>query len=159
MLLGHHEDDQAETILLQLLRGAGPTGLAAMPSEKSCGKGQLLRPLLSCSRSLLKQFAMDQQLNWIEDESNADPRFDRNYLRHHVIPLLEKRWPSYAKTIARTGRHCAETLPLFAHWTDEDCKIAAQTFPGTLCVDQLFIMADISTKSCNSTVVIATNTK
>ncbi len=137
LLLGHHEDDQAETVLLQLLRGSGPSGLAAMPSEKSCGKGKLLRPLLSCSRSMLKQFAIDQQLNWIEDESNADPRFNRNYLRHHIIPLLEKRWPSYAKTITRTSRQCAQMIPLMKHWTDEDCQMAAGRFPGTLSVARL----------------------
>ncbi len=107
LLLAHHEDDQAETVLLQLLRGAGPAGLAGMPAAAPLGQGWLLRPLLPVSRTVLRAYAEDNRLDWIEDPSNGDLDLDRNYLRHRVMPLLKRRWPACARTISRSARHCA----------------------------------------------------
>ena len=116
LLTAHHRDDQAETLLLQLLRGAGPHGLAAMPAAAQLGQGWLLRPLLDLDRADLLAYAREHGLRWIEDASNADAGFDRNYLRHHVLPLLRERWPAVNRTLARSARWCAET----ADWLDQE---------------------------------------
>ncbi len=110
LLLAQHADDQAETVLLQLLRGAGPMGLSAMPYSREFADGFLIRPLLQFSRAELEAYATNHQLNWIEDPSNADDRYDRNYLRQLVFPLIESRFPGYRKTFARSARHCAELV-------------------------------------------------
>ncbi len=107
LLLAHHQDDQAETVLLQLLRGAGPAGLAGMAVEAPLGRGRLLRPLLTVPRSVLRAYADTEDLRWIEDPSNRELDFDRNYLRHRIMPLLKRRWPACARTISRSARHCA----------------------------------------------------
>ena len=116
LLTAHHRDDQAETLLLQLLRGAGPHGLAAMPAAAQLGRGWLLRPLLDLDRSDLLAYAHEHGLRWIEDASNADTGFDRNYLRHRILPLLRERWPATNRTLARSARWCAET----AAWLDAE---------------------------------------
>ncbi|OGO94567.1 MAG: tRNA lysidine(34) synthetase TilS [Coxiella sp. RIFCSPHIGHO2_12_FULL_42_15] len=107
LLTAHHADDQAETILLQLMRGAGVAGLAAMPGKKSFAKSFLLRPLLEFSRADIEAYAKSQHLSWIEDDSNENLAFDRNYLRHQIMPLLKTRWPKAPFSIARSGEHCA----------------------------------------------------
>lgn len=107
LLTAQHRDDQLETFLLQLLRGAGPKGLAAMPAVAPLGAGWLLRPLLEFDRVAIQAYAHEHGLRWLEDPSNADTRFDRNYLRHRVIPRLRERWPSAAQTVARSARLAA----------------------------------------------------
>ena len=101
LLQGHHQDDQAETLLLRLLRGTGVDGAKAIPAQRRLGAGEVFRPLLDFSREQLAQYARHQQLQWIEDESNQDTGFDRNYLRHQVLPLLQQRWPAASKVLAR----------------------------------------------------------
>tara|TARA_R110000868_G_scaffold84822_6_gene238969 strand:- start:42988 stop:44244 length:1257 start_codon:yes stop_codon:yes gene_type:complete len=108
LLTAHHQDDQAETLLLQLFRGAGIKGLAAMPEQTDFSNGSLVRPLLNSSRTDIEAYAKQHKLNWIEDESNAEINFDRNYLRHEIMPLLTKRWPAVAQNITRSAKHCAE---------------------------------------------------
>lgn len=107
LVTAHTRDDQAETVLLQLLRGAGVSGLAAMPAKKKWANRFLLRPLLKSSRTDIEIYARHQHLSWVEDESNENIRFDRNYLRHHVMPLLKARWPNAAFSLARSSEHCA----------------------------------------------------
>ncbi len=109
LVLAHHQDDQAETVLLQLCRGAGITGLAAMPSVKPLGKGVLVRPLLHQTRVNLAAYSKTHQLAWIDDDSNEDLKFSRNYIRHEIMPLLRERWPGIANTLARTAQHCQQT--------------------------------------------------
>ncbi|WP_028387531.1 tRNA lysidine(34) synthetase TilS [Legionella fairfieldensis] len=108
LILGHHQDDQAETLLLQLFRGAGVGGLSAMATAKEFMEGQLLRPLLQHSRQTLENYANWYQLQWIDDESNEDIRFSRNYLRHQIIPLLQSRWPEVVTCLARSANHCQQ---------------------------------------------------
>jgi tRNA(Ile)-lysidine synthase len=108
VLTAQHREDQAETLLLQLLRGAGLAGLAAMPERAAFGSGFLLRPLLARSREELRRYAEERRLSWVEDPTNRDPAFDRNFIRHAVMPLLADRWPAVADTLSRTARHCAE---------------------------------------------------
>ena len=108
LLTAQHRDDQAETLLLQLLRGAGLAGLAAMPERAEFGGGFLLRPLLGFSRRELRDYADIHALAWVEDPSNRDVSYDRNFLRHQILPLLEQRWPAACETLSRAAGHCAE---------------------------------------------------
>jgi tRNA(Ile)-lysidine synthase len=113
LLLAQHADDQAETLFLQLLRGAGPKGLGAMPAAREMAGGTLLlRPLLDVPRSLLEAYATRRHLRWVEDESNDDRAFDRNFLRHEVFPQLEQRFPAYRQTLGRASRHLGEMAGL-----------------------------------------------
>lgn len=107
LLTGHHQEDQAETFLLQLLRGAGPKGLASMAAVMPLGCGYLVRPWLTQNRQDLHVYAETAGLQWIEDDSNADCRYDRNFLRQVILPQLKTRWPSFSATIARSAHHCA----------------------------------------------------
>lgn len=107
LLTAQHQDDQAETVLLQLLRGAGVAGLAAMPALSPLAAGMLGRPLLGVDRSALEAYAQAQALTWVEDPSNAVTDFDRNYLRQQVMPAIKARWPAAAQTISRSATHCA----------------------------------------------------
>lgn len=105
LLTAHHADDQVETLLLALKRGAGLAGLASIAAEKPFAQGLLLRPWLGFSRAELEQVATSLQLSWVEDPSNQDCNFDRNFLRQQVIPLLHQRFASFSKTAARSVAH------------------------------------------------------
>jgi tRNA(Ile)-lysidine synthase len=105
LLTAHHLEDQLETVLLQLLRGAGLPGLAAMPAVAPLGAAVLVRPLLGVSRAQLRAVVQARGLRCLEDPSNADETFDRNYLRRQVLPALVSRWPGAARTVARSARH------------------------------------------------------
>lgn len=131
IVLAHHLDDQAETLLLQLLRGAGVKGLSAMPVVRAQHAAlgiqhsapQLLRPLLAVTRSEIEAYARKRGLQWVEDESNVNTSFDRNFLRHQVLPLLEKRFPAYRATLIRASENLAEAAGLL----DELAQIDAQS--------------------------------
>ncbi len=112
LLTAHHQDDQAETLLLQLLRGSGPRGMASMPAQAVFGAGQHLRPLLGFTRHELAGYAREHNLQWIEDPGNEDSMFARNYIRHEVMPVLRARWPSAAQTMARSAARCADMTGL-----------------------------------------------
>jgi len=135
--LGHHQDDQAETLLLQLLRGAGVKGLAGMGETRGQpGGGPLwLRPLLDLPRSRLAEHARVRGLQWIEDESNSDARFDRNYLRLEVIPRLRARFPATGEALGRAAAHLAEAAELLDALAAQDAGEAAS--PGRLVVAAL----------------------
>jgi len=137
LLLAHHRDDQAETLLLQLLRGSGPRGLAAMPPHRPHGKGWLGRPLLVFSRQALCQYAKAAGLRWIDDPSNFDTEFDRNFLRQRVMPLLRERWPAAASTLARAAGHQAEAAELLQQLAEEDRQHTAGPQPNTLYIEAL----------------------
>jgi tRNA(Ile)-lysidine synthase len=107
LMSAHHADDQLETVFLQLLRGAGVAGIAAMPPLARFAGGWLARPLLERSRAELAAWVSSRHLPWIEDATNADERLDRNYLRHQVLPLIRSRWPASAGAVARRARHAA----------------------------------------------------
>ena len=126
LLTAHQRDDQAETLLLALLRGSGPHGLAAMPVAAPLGAGQLVRPLLDFDRQTLADYAAQQDLTWRDDPSNAHITFDRNYLRHQIMPLLRARWPAASATLARSARHCADA----AAWIDQQADLALATVRG-----------------------------
>jgi len=137
LVTGQHRDDQAETLLLALLRGSGPAGLAAMPVMADLGGGRLLRPLLGFSRAELAAYARRTGLRWIDDPSNADTAFDRNFLRLRVLPLLRGRWPSLDLTLARSAAHCAEAATLLDAAADDWLAGQGGPRPGTLSVTGL----------------------
>lgn len=123
LLTAHHSDDQAETVLLQLLRGSGPSGLSAMPVINGFSLGFHARPLLNYSRAELAEYAKQNRLQWVEDFSNKDISFDRNFLRQELIPLLKQRWPSLDRTLSRSASHCAEAQLLI----DEAARVDLQS--------------------------------
>ncbi len=106
LLMAHHLDDQAETFLYRLMRGSGTQGLAGMPEKRALVSGELLRPLLSITRAELEYYAQYKQLQWIEDPSNTNQDFDRNFIRHQVLPLLQSRWPRASQQIAKSSGFC-----------------------------------------------------
>ncbi len=133
IVLAQHSDDQAETMLLQLLRGAGVKGGAAMPlmrEQDSGRKGKrtrapaILRPMLALSRKEIEAYAKANKLKWIEDESNADTRYDRNFLRHRVLPVIGQAFPGYRATLARAAGHLAEASQVLDQLAEVDAKLA-----------------------------------
>ncbi|MCQ4277207.1 tRNA lysidine(34) synthetase TilS [Stutzerimonas degradans] len=128
LLTAQHRDDQAETLLFRLLRGAGVRGLAAMPARRRLGRGWLVRPLLDVSRGELEAHARRLGLTWVEDPSNDSLEFSRNYLRHQVMPVLAQRWPQTATTLARTAAHMAEAQALLDELAEMD--VAMMASPG-----------------------------
>ncbi len=124
LVLGQHRDDQLETLLLRLVRGAGVKGLAGMPGERPFAVGRLWRPLLDEPRSTLLAYAEAAGLSWIEDPSNADTHLDRNYLRHEVLPRLQRRWPGVAQVMARSAAHLAEADELLGELATLDLQQA-----------------------------------
>lgn len=137
LVTAHHQDDQAETVLLQLLRGAGVSGLAAMPTFTTWKKGYHGRPLLAISRSIIRDYAQKKGLNWVEDDSNQSLCFDRNYLRQKVLPLLVERWPQANRTIARSAIHCASAHSLLTELGEQDYRETLGTSPSTLSIRAL----------------------
>lgn len=136
LLLAQHADDQAETFLLQALRGAGPDGLASIAHKRTFSDGYLARPLLGCKQESLKKYALANGLQWIEDPSNSDSRFDRNFLRNEVMPLLQSRWPSLSQTLSRSAMHCAAASQTLQDIADGDLELVRVR--GT---DQLSVLA------------------
>jgi len=121
LLQAHHADDQVETLLLRLSRGTGLRGLAGMPEVRPIAGGpRLLRPLLSLGRPQLADHAQRHALAWIEDESNADPRLDRNYLRLNVVPPLAARFPSWRTNWTRAAQHAADAVALLDEMARDD---------------------------------------
>lgn len=126
LLTAHHQDDQLETLLLALKRGAGLRGLAGMVASQPFAAGHLLRPLLDMSRAELAQAAQSLPYGWVEDESNEDPSYDRNFLRQQIIPLLKDRWPAMARTTARTMALCAEQEALISELAEADWQAVGE---------------------------------
>ena len=137
LLTAHHQDDQIETLLLRLLRGAGPLGLASMQAVRTFGSGVHARPLLPYPRAQLLQYARSHCLEWVEDPSNGDRRRDRNYVRHELLPVIKRRWPSAALPVTRALRIQAQTQELLDELADSDLADCATTAPAALLVDRL----------------------
>jgi len=134
LLTAQHLQDQAETLLLQMLRTAGPDGLAAMPQTKLFAQGWHLRPLLGVARTELEAYARHHQLQWIEDPSNTDQRYDRNFFRQSVFPLLQQRWPAINQTLSNVSLLQAEASELMN-------DLAALDAPSMISGDTLAISA------------------
>jgi tRNA(Ile)-lysidine synthase len=127
LLSAHHEDDQAETLLLNLMRGSGVAGLAGIGASQPFGPGLLLRPMLKVSRTDIERYAKEFDLQWIDDPSNLDLRFDRNYLREEILPRLRRRWPAVTARLS----HSAELAGEAASLQDELASLDLRTLAGT----------------------------
>jgi tRNA(Ile)-lysidine synthase len=137
LLTAHHQNDQAETLLLQLLRGSGPRGLAAMPECMRFGAGWLGRPLLALPREALRRYGILHDLRWIEDSSNLDDSYDRNFLRHEILPRIQGRWPAAIRNLARAARHQADAAALMEEQGYTDLQAVRGPTPDTLAVAAL----------------------
>ncbi len=144
LMLGHHQEDQAETFLLRLMRGAGVQGLAAMPSTRALAQAQLWRPFLNTSKHTILSYAAAHALQWVNDESNSDTRFDRNLLRHQVLPVLHQRWPHAAHKISQAAGHALEAQVLLDEYAAADfaqLDVRTEKFGCSLCVHRLQLLS------------------
>ncbi len=137
LLTAHHQDDQAETLLLQLMRGAGPAGLASMPMIKPFGRGFHLRPLLGFSRRLLTQYAEEHRLIWVDDPSNADTSLDRNYIRKQVIPVLLHNWPNANEALSQAAALQQDTLEIIDAMAATDLAAVSTQQRNSLSISEL----------------------
>lgn len=142
LLTAQHQDDQAETLLLALKRGSGPAGLAGMAADMLFQGRRLVRPLLECGRIELEMYARACGLHWIEDDSNTDMRFDRNFLRLQILPPLRQRWPQFVAAAARSAQLCAEQEQLLDELLAQTLNELTQP-DGSLCLTTLTAMSDI----------------
>lgn len=146
LLTGHHRDDQAETVLLQLFRGAGPEGLAAMPFYTTRNGYAIARPLLNVQRRQIKDYAEQHSLDWIEDTSNQDTTFDRNYLRHRIMPELRKRWPQMDKTLQRVSSHQSEAVEILSDIAEEELGKISDDKKESIDLDRLVMYPETKQK-------------
>ena len=137
LLVAQHREDQLETVLLQLFRGSGLSGLSAMPAFMNFGKGVLLRPLLDTPKIAVEDYAKLHTLSWIEDPSNQSNNFNRNFLRNAIVPLLKQRWPACDKTVARSAGHCAEAQLLLSEQAKKLFLLIFNVLDETLSISQL----------------------
>lgn len=140
LALAHHRDDQAETVLLRLLRGSASHGLAAMRETRGHAQGRLWRPLLPVPRQCLLDYARAHDLVWIDDPSNADQAQDRNFLRHRVLPLLHERWPAASEALARSAALLAEDAHLLDEEAGRRLALVQRTDPDTVSAPGLAAM-------------------
>lgn len=120
LLTGQHSDDQLETVLLALRRGSGPKGLSAMAKVMPLGHSLLVRPLLSSTRKQIEEYARNHRLSWVEDESNQDIRYERNFIRHQIVPALSQRWPHIHQAVQRSAELCARQEALLNELLQEE---------------------------------------
>ena len=143
LLLAHHAADQAETILLRLFRGSGPLGLGGIREKTSLGKGELIRPLLAVPFEAIVEYAKHRKLHWIEDDSNTDIRFDRNFLRNEVMPLLNARWPHAVRSTNRAGELCFEAAVVGESIAAQDLETIKGLAADALSVSRLLALDSI----------------
>ena len=128
LLMAHHADDQAETLLFRLCRGTGVSGLSGMSEIRSFSSGVLVRPFLTLPRQVLYGWAVAHQLEWVDDPSNSSPDYDRNFLRLNILPTLRDRWPQITRRLSETASHMNEAKSLLQEIAAEDLR-ACQELP------------------------------
>lgn len=151
LLLAQHQRDQAETLLLRLLRGAGSRGMAAMPDSRALGRAHLFRPLLAVAQSDLEAYAQVQQLPVLNDPSNQDERFDRNFLRLQVMPLLRQRWPALDTTFATVAslQNDADTLHrALAEIDASRCDLRLEPWGTSICATEFAALSEVRRNNC-----------
>ena len=146
LMIAQHREDQLETVLLQLFRGSGLQGLAAMPERMTFGKGLLLRPFLSVAKKDIDAYALQHNLSWVEDPTNSTDAYDRNFLRNTIVPLLKQRWPMLDKTVARSAGHCADALPVVAKAGDDGLVAVLNRTDNSLHINQLLGFENLQQK-------------
>ena len=128
LLLGHHQDDQSETLIYRLMRSSGPVGLSGIPAMRSLGAGRLYRPLLSWPKEALQAYALNKNIKWVEDTSNSRNDYDRNFLRNRLIPILAERWPDYRQRLRGVSEISEDSSKLCRDLATHDMK-ALQSRP------------------------------
>jgi len=147
LLTAQHADDQSETFLLQLMRGASAAGLAAMPSQRSLGEGIHQRPLLIFSRDEIEAYANDNKLKWIEDPSNQDTAFDRNFVRQRVFPILKERWPTLNNNLSHTVNLQQENLEILEAMAAIDLASVSTQSQTCLSISRLLQLSVVRQKN------------
>jgi len=151
LLTAHHQNDQAETLLLNLMRGSGSAGLRAIACLRALGGGVLFRPLLGVSRNQIERYALAHRLRWIDDLSNKSLDYDRNYLRHQVLPKILQRWPSAIQQFQRVSELQNETEQLLFDLAKLDYACSAHNKPWSekacLSVDSLGSLTGVRQKN------------
>ncbi len=120
LFLGHHQQDQIETFFYRLFRGAGLKGLSAIKRERPFSEGTLVRPMLEFTREEIAAYALHHNLDYIQDPSNEDTVYDRNYIRHQLLPVIQQRWPAYSSAVKRAISHSEESVALLEDLAKED---------------------------------------
>jgi tRNA(Ile)-lysidine synthase len=143
LLTGQHADDQLETFLLALKRGSGPKGLSSMAAAMPFENALMVRPLLSSTRHEIEEFAQSLDLEWVEDESNQDQRFERNFIRHNLTPCMRERWPHIHQSVLRSAELCAEQEQLLDELMAEKLSIAMHP-DGSLDISTLAKMSELA---------------
>lgn len=143
LITAHQQDDQAETVLLQMLRGGGTAGLAAMPAKKIFGQGVLIRPLLNFTRADLLEYAQYHHLKWIDDESNNESRFDRNYLRLELFPMISQRWPHIKSILTKFSKQCADDEAILQTMSQIDINFCQDESDNSLIISKLLQLDEI----------------
>lgn len=141
LLMAHHANDQAETLLYRLIRGAGVVGLSAMPVERRLSEGRLVRPFLSLTRKALESWALQRELHWIEDPSNTQQQYARNYLRHSVMPVITQRWPGAISQFVDAAGYMAEARELLDVLAEQDA-VSCLEAPEVLQLPALLNLSD-----------------
>ena len=132
ILTAHHADDQAETFLMNALRGSGVAGLRGIARQRRLGSSLLLRPLLEFTRERLEDYASRYEIAWFNDPSNQNPRFDRNYLRHEIVPLIKQRWPGCQDALTTSSEIQSETQDLLDEVGSRDYQELHIPDPGKI---------------------------
>ncbi len=146
LLMAHHEADQAETILLRLFRGTGPLGLGGIREHAVLGKSEFIRPLLNVTKEDIIEYADIRGLNWIEDDSNTNKRFDRNFLRQEIMPIIRARWPRVLRSVNRAGALCLETATAVQVLALQDLATVQGKEEGDLSVSRLLQLDPVRRK-------------
>ena len=148
LLLAHHRDDQMETLLLRLIRGSGSRGLSGIPRSRVLGASRLLRPLLDIDREELQSYAESEQLIWVEDHSNKDEGFDRNYCRHTLLPLIEARWPEYRQSWSKSAVLASESEALLQELAAIDLAQIAAVSKSIVSREKLLALVGAKAAQC-----------
>lgn len=149
VFMGHHKNDNAETLLFRMFRGTGIKGMSGIPLTRPMGKGNILRPMLNISRKEIVEYALNHKLEWVEDDSNADSVYSRNFIRNEVLPLIESRWRSALSSITAFTSKAAEAEELALEIAKEDLEKICFYENGKqfLSVDKLLAMSHVRIKN------------
>ncbi|MDG2061184.1 MAG: tRNA lysidine(34) synthetase TilS [SAR86 cluster bacterium] len=133
----HHQDDQSETILFRLIRGSGINGMKGIPKKTIYKNKSILRPLLGVTKENIKKYAIQNKLNWVEDDTNLDLRFDRNFIRKKILPIVEERWPSYQDSFKRFSERARDTQEILNDIADQDIQMTQEDKLAKLSISKL----------------------
>jgi tRNA(Ile)-lysidine synthase len=137
IFLGHHLDDNVETLFLRLFRGTGLKGAKSIPFRRSLGKGELLRPFLNVAKKDIEAYAQEKELNFINDDSNEDISFDRNFIRKEILPLVEKRWPKYNYNLSKFILNANESYEIVLSQTKKDFNFVSSDKKNKIVLSKL----------------------